>query len=243
MLTYILSPPFHQLAIALSCRGGWPIELWIDIVHIATFHPFYRVTSLLFVVIQTCDTAWQRDTISACYSRFQCPNTECTHTETYPRLGGLNTIVEILHHLIHVATAPIIISGAVFILIHNTCRWFVQRLRLRILGGSSAIWIEIVIHQDTVHIVVLYDLHQHVQHILACLWVTWVNDLTRERTVVILDNPITCILPNLVRGGDFTIACYTEWVYPYVQLHTTFVCLLNGKCQWVVAWVLTTATH
>jgi multidrug efflux pump subunit AcrB len=69
---------------------------------------------------------------------------------------------------------------------------------------------------NAVNIIIIHHLHHHFVNILSCFRITRVDDLSFERTIIIFDNPLSCILPHKIGSVQHARGSYAKRVYPYV---------------------------
>ena len=199
VFTNILCPPLCQYVIILSCQLCRPIQLRGNVIYKTSLNPLNGIASLYIIIVQSGNTRWQSQTISLSRFLLSGPNTKWSHTKTNPRLNCLNAIINHFDGLVHVGSSPIVIGLTILVNIHHIIG-LVQCFGSRIFCRCTAIRIEIVVHDDAIHVIVVDNLHQHLQHISACFWISRINDLTFETPVIILNNPLSSIFIHLIRS-------------------------------------------
>ena len=131
---------------------------------------------------------------------------------------------------------------------------FVHQLAAAVFVRRAAIGVEVIIHHQTVDVVVTNDLHQHLQYVLACIGMPRVKDRAFVLPIVVREQPFRVIDAyriGVLRGDiGFYIqyalaggALVAERVNPCMQFHAALVRLLNGVRQGIIARVHTAYTR
>ena len=230
-----VAPPVGERTKWIGSVVGFPIELWRDIVDGALFEPRQRVAvdggvlpvagAAVFIYRHHAMLGGRCGTLTSHAGR--------TDREFHIRLGGLHHVPHVFHHLVHVGASPVADA-------HTRIALGVEL----IVGGgavfwSAAAWVEIVIEDDAVDVVVLNHFLAHLQQVVARGFQRRV-----EHDAVAHLHEYARIFQILVDGGVAVVAAAIAeaiGIHPRIDFQTTLVTLLNGKRQRVPTRVLTTS--
>ena len=227
------SPPATQSLVILT-TSNLPIQLWRYIIHRSLFKPRYWIAINFSVHITTRDATWQPYTAFSCNIRIRSPNTKWRNTKCHPRFNRLNGIIDIFDHHIDILTAPIT---------HIHVSRFVFRHTGRILISRTTIWIKIIIHQDTIHIVIIDNISHHLFDSLTHFGLSRV----KVNIVFIIKQPFWMGMLVIQLSG-IIIACpivstaltIAIWIDPSMACQSTLVTLINTELQWIISRIYTT---
>ena len=220
-----VAPPVGERIEWVGNVVGFPIELWRDIVDGALFEPRQWIAvdggvlpvagAAIFIHRHHAMLGGRCGTLTSHAGR--------TDREFHIRLGGLHHVPHVLHHLVHVGASPIADA-------HTRIALGVEL----IVGGgavfwSAAAWVEIVIEDDAVDVVVLNHLLAHLQQVVARGFQRRV-----EHDAVAHLHQYARIFQLLVDGGVAVVAAAIAeaiGIHPRIDFQTTLVTFLNGKRQ------------
>ena len=162
------------------------------------------------------------DSIFCRYIRIAASHTCRTDTETNPRLCRLDIVVHLAHHIVDMVAAPVELAQSSALFLISCVVFRIVRLRQTIL-------IEIVVEHDTVHIILVHDVGNHIHDTLfhfrkcrienrPCTFGSF--PLNQPFWMAVFIVLVTAVLSPAFIIGRVLIAIRVQ---PRINLNTTFV--------------------
>ena len=199
-------------------RTNVPINLRNIVVHPTLIHPIHNVGIKIIVVLRTpcgttLTTVLPRRTVTIYAKR--------RYTKFHPRLDRTHQPMQVTNEQIHIVTPPILNVGKaarVSIIV-----WLIGQRK-----SVDGIRIEIVVHVDAIHIVVVQNVFHHHASIKTVLLQGWIENIQS----VILKHTLRMAHGWMILSQCSGIFCLgTIGINPCVTLHLAFMALLHHPSQ------------
>ena len=216
---HFVPPRSNQSEISIRIADQ-PIHLRRNEVDCSLADPSHRVGADSVILPVTART--RTDTIFFSHISTATCHTGRTDTETHPRFRRLDIVVDLAHHIVDMVAAPVELAQSSALFLISCVVFRIVRLRQTVL-------IEIVVEHDTVHIILVHDVGNHIHDTLfhfrkcrienrPCTFGSFpLNQPLRMAVFIVL---VTAVLSPAFIVGRVLIAIRVQ---PRINLNTTFV--------------------